>query len=971
MTLRGLLGATLAVILCSGTAAAQTSTATLSGVVTDESKAVVPGVLITATDPSTGRTYTTVTNERGEYRLVNVAPGTYTIRAELVGFTPVDVKGFELLVGQQANLAFSMNVAALQESLTVSGESPLIDTRSSQVAGNVDRRQMETLPLQGRNWMSLSMLVKGITANDVSTSPGVGRDELFQLNLDGQQVTQKLGQARYGQPKFSRESIAEFQLVTQQFDITQGRSTGIQVQAISKSGTNNLSGSAFGYFRDDSLNAADHVAKRVLPYSDQQVGGSVGGPIIRDKLQYFGSYEYEREPTTAVSTPTFLPGQVFSFPSQNDYRSYFARGDYQTETQGHINARWTHSTFENPFANTAGDRHPSSASIQTQESTNVLATWSRLVGKAGASEIRVGYNGFSFGNLNLPELDGVRNYGFPGISIGPATNQPNIFYQRTYQFRGDLNWIKGNHDLKVGGEFLRIHDTGYWSVVGAGRFLFNTRPPDLNARFPADAWNDPSRWNLTGLDPYVQRLDQNFRENWDVDMPRPTIGFWFGDNWRIQDRLTVNLGVRWDADLGVADPPGIPETTILIDNGQEKGDFGYKKGHTDLDNASPRVGFVLKPVGTDDLVVRGGAGVYYSFAASNVMYIKELYGTMVSAQIPYDAKPNFVQDPLRGLTGEDFLSGKVPLPPQTKPVLDPYFQNPYTWQYSIGFQKQLGPVMSFDSDLIGWEWYQDQRNHDVNLFYDPVTGYNKDSRTVGRPNPAYGQVIPVTGTGKRDSLALASSFTRRFRNNFQAGITYTYTFYMHDDNLGGSGSTGTSANNQFDYLDGEWARSTDFQQHTLRSYWLYQLPWQISFSGVYFYGSGNYYQTSLSSLGYNGGGTNRLNLGAPITIPAGVQDRFEGPAVIGTGEVVPRNALKGFPLHRVDLRVAKDIRLGGSVRLTGIAEVFNLTNHANYGSYVGTVDSTSFGQPVAVPSFSGVGTAYVPRTGQLAFRVSF
>jgi hypothetical protein len=950
---------------------AQVTTASLSGTVTDESKAVLPGATITATDLSTRRQYVGVTDERGEYRLPNVAPGRYHLRVELVGFAAVEAEGVELLVGQSAVRSFTLGLATLQESVTVSGETPLIDTRSSQVAGNVDRRQMELLPLQGRNWMSLSMLVKGITANDVSTSPGVGRDELFQLNLDGQQVTQKLGQARYGQPKFSRESIAEFQLVTQLFDITQGRSTGIQVQAVTKSGANDISGSAFGYFRHEKLNAPDHLAKRVLPYSNQQVGGSLGGPIIRDKVHYFASYEYEREPSTAISTPTFLGGQVFSFPSENTNKSYFARGDYHTERQGHLSVRWTNSSLENPFANTAGNRHPSGASIQTQDSTNVLGTWSRVLGSTMAAEIRVGYNGFSFGNLNLPELDGTPNYGFPGISIGPATNQPNIFYQRTYQGRGDLSWFAGDHDMKIGAEFLRIHDTGYWSVVGAGRFVFNTRPPDLAARFPADAWNDPSRWNLVGLDAHVQRWDQNFREDWNVDMPRPTVGVWAGDTWRMNNRLTVNFGVRWDADFGVADPPGIPETTILIDNGRVSGDFGYKRGHTDLDNFSPRAGFVLKALGTDDFVIRGGGGRYYSFAASNVMYIKELYGTMVSASIPYDGRPGFVLDPLRGLTGSDFLSGRVPLPPQTKTVLDPNFQNPYTWQYSIGFQKQLGPVMSFDADLVGWEWYQDQRNNDVNLFYDPANGYNKDPRIFGRPNPAYAQVVTVRGEGKRDYLALATSFNRRLRNNFQAGLTYTYMFHMRDDNLGGSGAIGSTASNPFDHLDGEWARSTDFQRHTFRSYWLYQLPWQLSLSGVYFYGSGNYYSTTLSSLAYNGGGANRLNLGPPISVPADVQDRFEGPPVIGTGDVVPRNALKGFSLHRVDLRVAKDIPLGQRLKITAIAEVFNVTNHANYGSYVGTVDSTSFGQPVAVASFSGLGTAYVPRSGQLAFRVSF
>ena len=132
-----------------------------------------------------------------------------------------------------------MKLAQVSETLTVVGESPLVDTTSSQVAGNVDRRQMEELPLQGRNWMELSKLIKGITANDVGNSFGTWcRDDDFQLNLDGQQITQKVAGSGFGQPKFSRESIAEFQIVTNMFDITQGRSAGMEIQAISKSGTN-------------------------------------------------------------------------------------------------------------------------------------------------------------------------------------------------------------------------------------------------------------------------------------------------------------------------------------------------------------------------------------------------------------------------------------------------------------------------------------------------------------------------------------------------------------------------------------------------------------------------------------------------------------------------------------------------------------------------------------------------------------
>src|SRR5205807_176799 len=189
------------------------------------------------------------TNANGDYRLQNMPAGTYKLQAELSGFATVVIQKVELLVGQNATIPFVMTIAQVTETLNVTGESPLVDTHSSQIAGNVDRRQMEALPLQGRNWMELAMMVKGIIANDVSDRPGVTRDTQFQLNLDGQQITQQVASSAFGQPRFSREAIAEFQIVTNLFDITQGRSIGVQVQAVSRSGTNNLSGSFYGYFR--------------------------------------------------------------------------------------------------------------------------------------------------------------------------------------------------------------------------------------------------------------------------------------------------------------------------------------------------------------------------------------------------------------------------------------------------------------------------------------------------------------------------------------------------------------------------------------------------------------------------------------------------------------------------------------------------------------------------------------------------
>ena len=272
--------------------------------------------------------FTAVSDERGEYRLRGLPPARYKVTAELAGFSTVVVADVELLVGQNRTVPFTMKVASLEETVTVTGESPLVDISSTQVGGNVDRRQMEELPLQGRNWMELAMQVRGVTANAVDNTPGV-RDRQFQLNLDGQEITQQVAGGGFGQPRFSREAIAEFQVVTNLFDITQGRSLGMQVQAISRSGTNNLNGSVYGFFRDDSLNAKDFIASRVLPYSNQQIGGAVGGPIIRDRLHYFLSYERENEPNTIITSPPALPSQSFSFDTKTIQNSFLGRGDWQ------------------------------------------------------------------------------------------------------------------------------------------------------------------------------------------------------------------------------------------------------------------------------------------------------------------------------------------------------------------------------------------------------------------------------------------------------------------------------------------------------------------------------------------------------------------------------------------------------------------------------------------------------------------
>ncbi|MGE0446269.1 MAG: carboxypeptidase regulatory-like domain-containing protein [Vicinamibacterales bacterium] len=963
-----LIGSLIACAMLSSSLAAQQN-ATLQGTVLDAQKAVMPGATVMLTETGTGRQSFEVTTQTGRYRFENLPPGQYALRVELQGFATVEIPRVELLVGANATVpAITMQLGTLTETIMVTGEAPLVDVTSSQVAGNIDRRQMAELPLQGRNWQELSLMVKGVTANNAGNTPGA-IDNQFQLNLDGQQITQRVAGSGFGQPKVSREAIAEFQIVTNMFDITQGRSTGMQVQAISRSGTNDLRASVFGFFRSDKLNAADPIAGVVLPFENQQVGGTLGGPILRDKAHFFLSYEYERQPQDVFLAPTRLPHQTFQFETKDVNKNYLGRVDYQFSSTDSLTLRGQRWAFDNPFSISSGTSHPSTADHLRSFATNIGGTWTHVTSANLTMQIKGGVNRFSWYNDALPSMDVpfhntpffVPELSFPGLTIGGASNYPNDTWQNTYSARADLNWHSGDHDVKFGGEFLRVRDTKEWSLNRRGTYVFSTRPSDeeLERRFPADAWDDPARWDISGLEPYLLRFDINFHPDYLIDIPRPTFAAWFGDNWRATENLSINVGVRWDADWGATDPPNVTETVILIDNGRESGDFGFKTGIRDLNNVAPRGGFAYNVGGGGDFVIRGGTGIYFNTPVSNVTYSHQYFNQAISATITPNG-PGFMENPTRGITAEDYLSGAVAAPIQAPRVIASDYVMPYSWQSSLGFQKQLGAAMGFDMDLTYLDERNQVRGRDPNLFYDPVTGYNLNPSTAGRPNPAYGQVQWMESTGRTEALLLASSFTRRFRSNFQGSVTYTRTLKNNNNTTG----FGIQADNQFD-LDADWSRSADFQRDTLRANGIVNLPWQTTVAGSFLYGSGTYYNATRSGRPFNKPGTNRLNIGAPIVIPEAMLDRWEGPDVIATGAVWPRNALRGLPLYKVDVRVSKAIRAGG-VNVTLLGEVFNVFNRKNYGSFTTQLDSANFGKPTA-----NSGNAYGPRSGQVGFRVEF
>ena len=531
-----------------------------------------------------------------------------------------------------------------------------------------------------------------------------------------------------------------------------------------------------------------------------------------------------------------------------------------------------------------------------------------------------------------------------------------------FSARFQLNWDKTEHDVKLGGEFLSWKDGGEWHLLERGEFIFNERPADLERRFPIECATNPSCWDVSGLDHTVARFSQNVG-NWIIDIPRPTWAAWVADTWRVNDKLVLNFGLRYDLDWGALAPPGNDIMTPFAgaSAGRSAGDSLYKWDIRDTNNIAPRAGFAYDVGGTGDLVIRGGSGIYHTISSSNVTFSQQSFNgqRILVNSFPNDGMPGFLQDPTRGVTPAQILAGEVPVPPQAPRTIAHNFDLPYTWQTSVGFQKQLGSVWGFESDLLYWKETNTPRATDPNQIYDPVTGYN----IRGYLDPNFTRIRYIESTGKQDYLAVSSGLRRRFRDNFQINVTHTFIFYKNDDTRGWF----DFPNNTFD-PDAEWASSLDFQVNTFRLNGIYQLPYDFAVSGAYFYGSGHRFDTTIGGRPYGKSASrNRLNLGDPIPVNPDVLDRFDGPSTIGTGpgNEAPRNALLGEALHKIDVRLSKVFNFG-SVRVSAIAEVFNLLNHENYGRYNGTIDSSSFGAARQVTS-----TAYGPRAAQFALRLEY
>jgi len=574
--------------------------AVISGTITDSTGGVLPGVTVRAVHEANGNAFETVTDEQGVYRLA-VRVGVFRITAELQGFTEL-TRTAELLVGQTAVVNLRMFPTGVTESVTVTGQAPLIETTTSALGGNVDPRQVAELPVNGRNWVALALLAPGSRISPVASSrensekPLLDRNNNetreFQLNVDGQQVSADIGTG--GQPRYSADSIAEFQYVANRFDATQGRSSGVQVNVVTKSGTNQLAGLFRTNFRHSRFNAENRVLNLVEPINNQQFSTALGGPLMRDKLHFFGNYEYEREPRTSIWRTPF-PAFNVALEGTNNMKKGGGRLDYQLSPRTRLMGKVSGGRLWEPFALPSATNHPASTNTTAEYNDEYLVQLTQVLSNRALNEVKVGKAAFGLNNRNLSSWsnhwqkpNGITNGGpritFTGFLITGNQNYPRHIDMDVWSVRDDFTYsfsAKGRHDLRVGGEFLHRDQTSANCRQCMG--LIDARggplPANLQALFP-DAFNVDT-WNLAALSSITRSYTIGVG-NFNVPFDSQKAAAWAQDDWQITDRLTLNVGVRYDVGIGlfandITFPPfqdaGRPDDTNNI---QPRFGFAYR-----------------------------------------------------------------------------------------------------------------------------------------------------------------------------------------------------------------------------------------------------------------------------------------------------------------------------------------------------------------------------------------------------------
>lgn len=986
----------------------QAARATLTGLVTDPNGAAVPGVKITATLESAGIKRETMSNDEGFYVLTDLVPGEYELRVEAKGFiTKVSKVPISLKVGQSVTLDVPLEIGLSEtQVIDLVPERLMIDNTASVVQGVIESREVEALPLNGRNFLELALLVPGNAPAPnfdptktntlvISSAGQLGRGG--NVTIDGADNNDDV----VGGPvqNISQEAIQEFQIATNRFSSQLGRSGSAVINVVTKQGTNEFHGSGSIYFRDRELQGLPATFDRSLgqtpPFDRQQYAFTLGGPIKKDRAFFFGSFEYrnqdgvvlvgERNLATRSITRSFADSPLDDFLTTE-------RLDLVPTDRDRFGFRYTYQRENGTTASTLV-RSIGSAS-QRQSSLNktnsFLANYSRSISAYDINNFNFSFS--TFINDTLPVTPGPQ-LTFPSIQDGASFRVPQQTKQRRFQFSDTYTMIRGNHTFYVGGEVQRVESALDLKVFQQGRVELIEDFPDFDRNLDGRVDDNDLLFAVT------LRSGVPDRSLLLPDTDNTYFAGFVQDDWRVHRHLTLNLGLRYELDTDVKNVSRVDELNPLILP------FLHGERKRDKNNFAPRVGFNYS---TNDgrTSIHGGYGIYYDRVTLEIQTLERgLDGRALPIEVRagnvFFIPPPFLFDPVNGVfpPGAPTLANPFtgfPLPGAGAGginIIDNDMQNPMVHQMNIGVERELGDAFVVRADYL--------RNIGRHFIIGRIVGTVPLNPVVGGPD----LVKNLESSVRTNYDGLLLSLEKRFSKHYQFRASYTLSRtnnFANDDQI--PFSNGPIDSND---LQREYGPTPNDQRHRFTFSGVFQLPKGIRVSPILTLAS----TVPIDILLPDGSsrvcelprnvGARQFQTGAELNA-ALTQINAAGGSLCPNAD--PSTGFKPrvlLPLVRddlrfgdnfssLDLRVSKVVRIGERFTIEPIAEVFNLFNvtnvlgvsNVNYSGFSnvlvrdnndpsspGFLRSSSFGQ--AVSTAGGVFGSGGPRAFQFAARVTF
>jgi carboxypeptidase family protein/TonB-dependent receptor-like protein len=981
-------------LLAPGLARAQSRVtgADLEGVVRDETGAVVPGVGISALNLDTAQTRTTVSDSQGRYLLPAVPPGVYTVTGELFGFGGQTRENVALQLGQSARVDFSLRLSGVKETITVGGALPVLDARRSAVAYTVGESQIHNLPINGRNFISFSLITPGV-AQDRVASGIVGTSGLSftgqsaranNIMVDGFDNNDSTSGGVRG--LFSQEAIREFQVLTDSYSAEFGEASGGVVNIVTRGGTNQLHGEAFAFFRDDKLNARDHFEKYDVhgdpvdrpkaDFGQWQWGGTLGGPLRKGHTFFFLSFERSETDTNnfvnidphaaEVLNAAGFPVQVGNVPYVVDSTQVLGKIDHQWSPRNTLTLRGSLLDLVDENADPFGGSVARSAGagllrtdwfVSASETDVLSARW--------LHEMRVQFARFDQAYRSLdPGCEGACDTDHEGgpllllsgvATAGRNVSTPQTRRQNRYQVSDTVSFFGGDHLFKAGADFevTRTLSSSLPSYFG-GAFVFSPLPGSALAA----AGLPPRAAPLSPLEAFQLGLPAAYVQGYgqpEIAYTYKELSVFAQDEWRASSKLTLRAGLRYQRQYWPQRSYSIPDlggTRREYATPQDNNDFG------------PRLGISFDPRGDGRTSVHAGYGLFYAdhiSAASGVAtivdgaeHVRVYTRVFPSSVTAWRAPDHQLAEPQAALA--------------TVVALDPGLKTPWAHQASLGVDQAVGNDFALSANLLWVRGY----NQLGTIDYNPVL---PDLGPRRRPNDVDGRagtsaaLLQYTSYGESWYKGLTLALSKRFSRGYEFLLSYTlakaedtvFDYYSTPEVSGRGRNPADPTGLPVGFDPGrERGPSANDQRHRVVLSGLCQLPWSLQVSAVVSAGSGRPF-TARAGEDLNGDG---------VVSDRARRDPADPLSSVGRGSELTEGQFNA------DVRLARKFRLGGTGTLEALVEVFNVFNTVNL-----VQPNTTFGrgafpdQPLldasGRPTYGLYEKALAPRQVQLALKVGF